>query len=320
MCMTKIVFLDRGTFAPEIDLIRPAIDHQWMEYAATPTDKVVERLTGATIAITNKVPIRAQTLEQLPDLKMVSVAATGFDVIDIAACREHGVIVSNVRGYAVNTVPEHTFALIFSLRRAISAYAQDVANGKWQETGQFCFHTHPIKDLRGSTLGIFGEGSLGQSVAEIARALGMTVLFAAHKGVDGLGPLYTPFDEVLERSDVITLHCPLMPSTRNMLAAAEFKKMRRQPLIVNTARGGLVDEVDLVAALNAGQVGGIGFDVLTTEPPSHEHPLMKVADRPNVIITPHVAWASFEAQTECWRQTVDHVNAFFEGQAKNMVT
>ncbi len=317
--MTKIVFLDRGTFAPEIDLVRPAIDHEWVEYAATPADKIVERLEGATVAITNKVPIRAETLETLPDLKMVSVAATGFDVIDVPACRNHGVTVSNVRGYAVTTVPEHTFALIFSLRRAIAAYAQDVVDGKWQESGQFCFHTHSMKDLRGSTLGIFGEGSLGQSVAEIARALGMTVLFAAHKGVDGLGPLYTPFDEVLERSDVITLHCPLMPGTRNMLAGEEFRRMKRQPLIINTARGGLVDEEDLVAALDDGLISGIGFDVLTIEPPTSDHPLMKVANRPNVIITPHVAWASFEAQTECWRQTVDHVNAFFEGQAKNVV-
>ncbi len=318
--MTKIVFLDRGTFAPEVDLIRPAIDHEWVEYAATATDQIVERLKGATIAITNKVPIRAEILQQLPDLKMVSVAATGFDVIDIPACREHGVIVSNVRGYAVNTVPEHTFALIFALRRAIAAYAQDVVEGKWQRSGQFCFHTHSIKDLTGSTLGIFGEGSLGQSVANIARALGMTVLFAAHKGVEGLGPLYTAFDEVLARSDIITLHCPLMPGTRNMLAGAEFAKMKRQPLIINTARGGLVDENDLVTALDDGTVSGIGFDVLTVEPPTSEHPLMRVASRPNVIITPHVAWASFEAQTECWRQTVDHVNAFFDGQAKNVVT
>ncbi|MEM9473193.1 MAG: D-2-hydroxyacid dehydrogenase [Pseudomonadota bacterium] len=318
--MTKIVFLDRGTFAPEIELVRPDIEHDWVEHAATPADKIVERLQGATVAITNKVPIRADTLAQVPDLKMVSVAATGFDVIDVPACREHGVVVSNVRGYAANTVPEHTFALIFALRRAIAGYARDVVDGKWQEAGQFCFHTHPMKDLNGSTLGIFGEGNLGQSVANIARALGMTVLFAAHKGVEGLGPLYTPFDEVLERADVITLHCPLMPGTRNMLASAEFRKMKRQPLIINTARGGLVDEEDLVAALDEGLVSGIGFDVLTTEPPAPDHPLMKVADRSNVIITPHVAWASFEAQTECWRQTVDHVNAFFEGHAKNLVT
>lgn len=318
--MTKIVFLDRGTFAPEVELTRPEVEHEWVDYDNTPADKIVERLQGATIAITNKVPIRRETLEQLPDLKMVSVAATGFDVIDVPACRDHGVAVSNVRGYATHTVPEHTFGLIFALRRGIAGYKQDVANGKWQESGQFCFHTHPIKDLAGSVLGIFGEGNLGQGVADIAKAFGMKPVFAAHKGVDGLGPLYTPFDEVLETADIITLHCPLMDATRNMIAMPEFRKMKKKPFIINTARGGLVNEADMVQALDEGLISGIGFDVLTKEPPAPDQPLLKVMDRPNVIITPHVAWASLEAQTECWRQTVDHVNAFFAGQPRNLVT
>jgi glycerate dehydrogenase len=318
--MTKIVFLDRGTFAPEVELTRPEVEHEWVDYDNTPADKIVERLQGATIAITNKVPIRRETLEQLPDLKMVSVAATGFDVIDVPACRDHGLAVSNVRGYATHTVPEHTFGLIFALRRGIAGYKQDVANGKWQESGQFCFHTHPIKDLAGSVLGIFGEGNLGQGVADIAKAFGMKPVFAAHKGVDGLGPLYTPFDEVLETADIITLHCPLMDATRNMIAMPEFRKMKKKPFIINTARGGLVNEADMVQALDEGLISGIGFDVLTKEPPAPDQPLLKVMDRPNVIITPHVAWASLEAQTECWRQTVDHVNAFFAGQPKNLVT
>ncbi len=318
--MTKIVFLDRGTFAPQVDLVRPDVEHEWVEYDNTPADRIVGRLKGATIAITNKVPIGGESLKQLPDLKMVSVAATGYDVIDVRACRDHNVAVSNVRGYAEHTVPEHTFALIFALRRAIAGFRQDVIDGKWQEAGQFCFHTHQIRDLAGSTIGIFGEGNLGQGVANIARALGMTPLFAAHKGVEGLGPLYTPFDEVLERADIITLHCPLMPKTRNMLAMAEFRKMKNRPFIINTARGGLVDEADTVKALDEGLIGGIGFDVLTKEPPAPGQPLLKVLDRPNVIVTPHVAWASLEAQTECWRQTVDHVNAFFAGHPRNLVT
>ncbi len=318
--MTKIVFLDRGTFAPEVELVRPAIEHEWVEYDNTPADKIVERLKGATVAITNKVPIRRESLEQLPDLKMVSVAATGYDVIDIPACKDHGVTVSNVRGYATHTVPEHTFGLIFALRRGIVGYQRDVANGMWQKSGQFCFHTHPIKDLAGSVLGIFGEGNLGQGVADIARAFGMKPLFAAHKGVSGLGPLYTPFDEVLERSDIITLHCPLMDATRNMIAMLEFRKMKKKPFIINTSRGGLVNEADIVTALDEGLIAGIGFDVLTKEPPAPDQPLLKVMDRPNVIITPHVAWASLEAQTECWRQTVDHVNAFFGGQPRNVLT
>jgi glycerate dehydrogenase len=318
--MTKIVFLDRGTFAPEVDLVRPAIEHEWVEYDNTPADKIVERLKGATVAITNKVPIRRESLEQLPDLKIVSVAATGYDVIDIPACKDHGVSVSNVRGYATHTVPEHTFGLIFALRRGIVGYQRDVANGMWQKSGQFCFHTHPIKDLAGSVLGIFGEGNLGQGVADIAKAFGMKPVFAAHKGVTGLGPLYTPFDEVLETADIITLHCPLMDATRNMIAMPEFRKMKKKPFIINTARGGLVNEADMVQALEEGLIAGIGFDVLTKEPPAPDQPLLKVMDRPNVIITPHVAWASLEAQTECWRQTVDHVNAFFDGHPRNVLT
>ena len=317
--MKKIVVLDRDTYAPEVVTNGPAFEHDWVVYGATAADQIVERCEGAELVITNKVPMRRETLDQLPDLKMISVSATGYDVIDIEACREKGVSVSNVRGYAVNTVPEHTFSLILSLRRQIVGYRQDVINGEWQKSGQFSFHTHPMKDLSGSTLGIIGEGSLGQSVADLGKAFGMRTLFAAHKGVEGLGPLYTPFEQVLEESDVITLHCPLTPHTRNVLAMAEFEKMKRQPLIINTARGGLVHEGDLVAALERGLIAGIGFDVLTKEPPAPDNPLLTVLERPNVILTPHMAWASFEAQTECWRQTVDNIENFVAGSPSNVL-
>ena len=177
---------------------------------------------------------------------MIAVAATGYDVVDVAACEERGIAVANVRGYAVHTVPEHTFALILALRRSLIGYRQDVIAGEWQRAGQFCFFNHPIRDLHGSTLGIIGEGTIGQAVARLGQAFGMRTLFAAHKGVSGLGPLYTPFDEVLETSDVITLHAPLMPATRNVIAMAEFRKMKRRPLLINASRGGLVNEADLV--------------------------------------------------------------------------
>ncbi|MEO1266439.1 MAG: NAD(P)-dependent oxidoreductase, partial [Pseudomonadota bacterium] len=189
------------------------------------------------------------------------------------------------RGYAINTVPEHTFALILALRRSIVGFRQDVIEGKWQDAAQFCFFTHPIRDLAGSTLGVFGEGVLGKAVARLGEAFGMEVLFAAHKGVDGLGPLYTPFDEVIARADVLTLHCPLMPSTRNMFAAPEFARMEKRPLLINCARGGLVNEADLVSALDAGQISGAGFDCLTSEPPQADNPLLSVLERPNVIVT-----------------------------------
>lgn len=318
--MTRIVFLDRATIGPSVTITRPGAEHDWIEHDRTAPGDVAERLAGADVAITNKVPLRAETLEQLPDLKMISVAATGYDVINLDACKARGITVSNVRGYAINTVPEHAWALIFALRRNIVGYRQDVLDGKWQESGQFCFFTHEIKDLAGSRLGIVGEGVIGQAVAGIGKALGMEVVFAAHKGVEGLGPLYTPFDEVMRTADVISLHAPLFPATRNMIAAREFGLMERRPILVNTSRGGLVDEADLVAALDKGQIAGAGFDVLTSEPPAAENPLMKIADRPNVIVTPHVAWASEEAMQTLWDQCVGHVDNFLAGKPSNTLT
>src|SRR5215470_13003134 len=214
--MERIVFLDRATLAPHIRLRQPACPHELIEHASTAPEEVVARLRGASVAIVNKVPIDAAALAQLPDLKLIAVAATGTDCVDKAACAARGVDVANIRRYATNTVPEHTFALMLALRRNIIAYREEVLDGAWQRSGQFCFFSNPIRDLAGARLGIIGEGALGQRVGEIARAFGMQPMFAAHKGVSGLGPLYTPWDEVLATSDIITLHCPLTPQTREM--------------------------------------------------------------------------------------------------------
>lgn len=315
----RIVFLDRDTIGPSVEISRPSFDHEWIEYRRTSPEEVADRLRGAEIAITNKVPIRKETFEQLPDLKLIAIAATGYDVIDIEAAQHHGVTVSNIRNYAASTVPEHTFSLIMALRRSLIGFRQDVISGEWERAGQFCFFNHPIRNLAGSKLGIFGEGVLGQAVAEIGKAFGMHTMFAAHKGVAGLGPLYTPFEQVLETADIITLHAPLMPATRNMIAMPEFKRMKKRPIIVNTSRGGLVDEADLVAALDAGLISGIGFDVLTSEPPAPDNPLMKILDRPNVIVTPHVAWASEESMQGLWHQLVGHLESFHGGAPTNVV-
>ena len=317
--MTHIVFLDRDTIGPTVQLNRPSHEHEWIAYDRSTPNEAIERLQHADIAITNKVPIRSEALSRLPRLKMIAIAATGYDVIDIAACEERGITVSNVRGYAVNTVPEHAFALIFALRRNLIGYRSDVIRGKWQESGQFCFFSHEIRDLSGSRLGIIGEGAIGQAVAGIGRALGMDAVFAAHKGVEGLGPLYTPFDEVIETSDVITLHAPLFSSTRNMISTPEFEAMKKKPILVNTARGGLVDESALVDALERGLISGAGFDVLTTEPPAPDNPLLSVLERPNVIVTPHVAWASHEAMQTLWDQTISHIDNFLDGRPSNVV-
>jgi len=315
----RIVFLDRETIGPSVELARPRFDHEWIEHQSTVPEQVVERLAGASIAVTNKVPIRERDLAKLSGLRMIAVAATGYDVIDHDACRRRGIVVSNVRGYAVNTVPEHTFALILALRRNIVGYRQAVIDGAWQKSGQFCFFSHPITELAGATLGIMGEGAIGQSVARIGQAFGMRTLFAAHKGVDGLGPLYTPFDQVLAESDIITLHCPVTAGTRNMLGLTEFRKMRKRPLLINTARGGLVVEKDAVRALDEGLISGIGFDCLSAEPPAADHCFADILGRPNVIVTPHVGWAGENAMQTLWNQVIGHIENFHNGSPSNVV-
>ncbi len=315
----KIVFLDRDTLSPDTTLRAPAFGHEWVQYDRTREDEAAARIQDADIVIVNKVKLSAQTLAQAPRLKLIAVAATGTDNIDLAACQQRGIVVSNVRNYAVHTVPEHTFALIFALRRSVCAYRDAIKAGRWQEAAQFCFFDHPIRDLAGSTLGIVGDGVLGQAVAGIGRALGMRVLFSAHKGRTGQGRLYTPFEDVLRQADVLTLHCPLNAQTRHMIGAAEFAQMARHPLLINTGRGGLVDEAAVGPALQAGQISGAAFDVTSVEPPPADHPFMALLERPDFILTPHVAWASAEAIQALADQLIDNVEAFVRGTPVNAV-
>jgi len=263
--MHRVVFLDRASLKATVR--KPACAALYVEHDKTGPGEIVARLAGATVAITNKVPLRAASLAQLPQLKMIAVAATGYDIVDVPYCKEHGIAVTNIRNYAVHTVPEHAFALILALRRNLIAYRQDVENGVWNKSDNFCFFAHDIGDLHGSTLGIIGEGAIGQSTAAIGRAFGMRVLFADHAPPKAQGVTFTLHEQVLAESDVISLHCPLLPSTRNMIDLAAFRAMKRTALLINTARGGLVDEAALIQALDEGLIAGAGFDVLTVEPP-----------------------------------------------------
>ena len=317
--MYKIVFLDRATIAPHIRLRPPAFEHELVEYERTAPDQVAVRIKDADIVITNKAPITAQALAQAPRVRLIAVAATGTDCVDKAACKARGVVVSNIRGYAVNTVPEHVFALMFALRRSIVAYRESVLAGRWQEAAQFCYFDHPIRDLAGSRLGIIGRGVLGQRVAEIAKAFGMIPQFAARKGAGSAGAGYVPWEEMLATSDVITLHLPLTAESRGLIAMPEFRKMQRRPIIINTARGGLVDEADLVRALEEGLISGAGFDVTQGEPPALDNPLMRAASRPDLILTPHVAWASDEAQQSLADQLMGNIESFVAGKPVNVV-
>ena len=315
----RIVLLDRETLPPSVTLRPPAFLHELVVFGRTRADEVAERIADADIVITNKVPIGQDTLVGAHRLRLVAVAATGTDIIDVPACATRGVKVCNIRHYAVHTVPEHTFALMLALRRNIIMYHQSVRHGRWQEAGQFCYFDYPIKDLAGSTLGVIGDGVLGKAVADIARAFRMKVLFSSYKGTTGMGPLYTPFEEVLRESDVLTLHSPLLPTTRNMIGAPEFALMARHPLIINTARGGLVDEEALADALVSGQITGAAFDVVTREPPLPGHPFLRLLDRPDFILTPHVAWASEEAVQGLADQLIDNIEAFQNDVPRNLV-
>jgi glycerate dehydrogenase len=314
--MARIVFLDRNTL--RADIRRPAFAHEWQEYAETRHDEVVERLKGATIAITNKVPLRDAELAQLPDLKFIAVAATGVDIIDLEYCRRRGLPVSNVRNYAPHAVPEHVFALILSLRRNLFSYREEIRSGAWERSNIFCLLDHPIRELHGSRLGIVGHGALGRAVEQLARAFGMHVLISEHKGAPAVRPGRTSFEETVNSSDILTLHCPLTNETRNLIGLEELRQMQRHALLINTARGGLVNEAALVEALHAGVIAGAGFDVLTREPPREGNPLLEL-NLPNFILTPHVAWASDEAMQTLADQLIANIEAFIEGRPQNLV-
>jgi glycerate dehydrogenase len=314
--MQNIVFLDRDSLLATVRA--PAFEHQWRDYPATQPGQVAERLAGATIAITNKVPVRAADIALLPDLKMIAVAATGTDNVDLAACRERGIVVSNIRNYSVVAVPEHCFTMILALRRNLRAYCANVDAGLWQKSSTFCLFDHPIGDLAGSRLGIVGYGALGQKVAQLGRAFGMQVCVASRSAVADPDVTVLPLDELLATSDVVSLHLPLTDQTRNMIGARELATMKRTALLINTARGGLVDEAALAQALRDGVIGGAGFDVLSKEPPAADNPLLGL-HQPNFILTPHVAWASAGAMQTLADMLVDNVEAFVAGKPLNVV-
>ncbi len=313
----RVVFLDRASLKATL---RPfAFPADYIEHAKTAPAEVVSRLSAADVAITNKVPLRAETVRQLPALKMIAVAATGYDSVDVRACMERGIAVANIRNYAMHTVPEHAFAMILALRRNLLAYRQEVEAGEWNKAEQFCLLTHRIGDLHGATLGIIGEGAIGQGTAAIGRAFGMRVLFADHPEPKMRGVDFTPHEQVLAQSDVISLHCPLLPATRNLIDRNAFRQMKRNALLINTARGGLVDEAALIEALDEGLIAGAGFDVLSVEPPKDGHPLLELR-RPNFILTPHVAWASDGAMQFLADQLIDNIDAWVSGKPQHLVT
>lgn len=317
MPLPNVVFLDRATIPEHIEVPRPNFEHQWLEYELTSPDQVIERLAEADIVISNKVILDKHVLAQLPKLRMVAVAATGFNNVDIDYCAEHNIAVANVQGYATRSVPEHVIAMLFALRRNLFGYHQDIAAGEWQRNKQFCFFTHPIGDIAGSTLGIIGSGALGQATAQLAKALGMQVLFAERKGAAECRHGYVTFEEVLKRSDAITLHCPLNEETRHLIGETELQKMKPSAILINTGRGGLLDEQATVKALKNGEISGAGFDVFTQEPADESNPLIANMALPNLLLTPHVAWGSDTSIQKLVDILIENINAFERGDKVN---
>ena len=316
----RAVFLDHTSLdLGDLDLgtLRESVG-ELVLHASTTAEQVAERLKGAQVAISNKVVIDAGTFSACPDLKLVLVTATGTNNIDLVSAREHGVTVCNCQGYGTPSVAQHTLLLLLALATRLPDYQQAVHQGLWQKSKQFCLLDFPIVELEGKTLGLLGHGELGGAVARLAEAFGMRVLLGQIPGRPARADRL-PLTELLPQVDALTLHCPLNDNTRDMIGAYELSLMKPHAFIVNTARGGLINEQALADALRNGHLGGAASDVLSVEPPVAGNPLL-AGDIPRLIITPHSAWGAREARQRIVSQITENAQAFFAGAPIRVVS
>jgi glycerate dehydrogenase len=316
----RAVFLDH-TSLDLGDLDLSALQNSFSDLqlcAQTIPDQVIERLQGASVAISNKIMLNAETLAACPELKLILVAATGTNNVDLDAARAHGITVSNCQGYGTPSVAQHTIMLLLALATRLSDYQKAVGEGRWQQAKQFCLLDFPIVELEGKTLGLLGHGELGGAVARLAEAFGMRVLLGQLPGRPARADRL-PLDELLPQIDALTLHCPLNEHTRNFISSRELALMKPGAFVVNTARGGLIDEQALADALRNGHLGGAATDVLSVEPPTAGNPLL-AGDIPRLIVTPHNAWGSREARQRIVGQLTENAQGFFNGAALRVVS
>jgi len=319
--MKRSVFLDTNSL-DQGDLSWALFDSRLPElvrYPATQPEQVVDRIRECEIIITNKVVLDRAVLDQAPEIRLICVAATGTNNVDLEYCRERGITVCNVRDYATASVVQHVFSLILALKTRLLDYQGAVKDGAWSRSEQFCLLDYPISELSGRTLGIIGYGVLGKAVADLARAFGMEVLVSQRPGTTECPADRTPLEEIYRRSDIISLHCPLAENTQGLISTNALAQMQDHALLINTARGGLVDEPALVNALRHGIIGAAGLDVLSQEPPPADHPLL-APDIPNLLITPHIAWASLESRQRLLNQLAENIMAFLNDNPQNVVT
>lgn len=315
----KVVFLDRATIPSQIHLKPLSFEHEWVEYDFTTPEQVSERVEEADVVITNKVVLNESNLASAKKLKLIAVSATGVNNVDVEYCKSKNIAVANVQGYATQSVPEHVIAMLFALKRNLVGYHKDIEAGEWQKDKQFCFFTHPIQDVAGSTLGLMGSGSLGQATATLAKAIGMKVMFAERKGAESCREGYLPFDTVLKQADVISLHCPLTDATQNLISERELTMMKSSAILINAGRGGLVDEQALVEGLKKHEIAGAGMDVFTQEPADNSNPLLANSHLPNLLLTPHVAWGSDSSIQKLSDILMDNIDGFIAGRPQNIV-
>jgi len=315
----KAVFLDFGTMGPGLDVsgmrtLLPKLEI----FDVTADNQIAERIQGAEIVLANKSRLTDELLRACPTLRFIGLTATGTDNVDLTAAKRNDIAVSNIRAYCTESIAEHVFGCLLNLTRNLAHYNAAVRSGLWQKSEDFCLLSLPIRELSAMTLGIVGYGELGKAVANIARAFGMEVIISSRPGSNSIDEGRVAIEELLQRSDVISLHCPLTDATAGLFGEIEFKKMKSDAILINTARGGLIDSAALVAALENGEIAAAAVDVLPKEPPVDGDPLLDY-DGQNLMITPHIAWGSNEARQAAINELVANVAAFIEGKERNRV-
>jgi glycerate dehydrogenase len=290
-------------------------------YDRTPLGQIVERARDAEIVLTNKTMLDAKTLQALPNLRYIGVLATGYNVVDVVAARQQGVAVTNIPAYGTRSVAQHVFALLLELTQHAGHHATTVRDGRWSASPDWCYWDRPLIELEGLCFGIVGFGRIGQAVASLANAFGMRVMAYDHRGrqmpaAQALEVRMVDLDTLFRESDVLSLHCPLTAENRGFVNAQKLATMKPSAFLINTSRGPLVNEVDLAAALNAGQIAGAGLDVLSVEPPPKDNPLLTAR---NCLVTPHIAWATHAARARLMKIAVDNLQGFLSGEPVNVV-
>ncbi|WP_067520835.1 D-2-hydroxyacid dehydrogenase [Endozoicomonas ascidiicola] len=305
--MINGVFLDAATLGPDLDLTPlHKLPVNWQFHDFTRPDHVLKRCQNAQIIITNKVVLDESVLNQPGHLKLICIAATGMNNVDLAAAERQGIAVKNVTNYGGSSIAQLVFNVILELTTHAAGYNQLVRSGQWSKSQSFWLFDYPMIELAGKTMGLVGYGHLARSVEHLAKAFGMNVLISEQKEADNLRPGRTPFQQVVSDADIISIHCPLTESTRNLFSEPEFQGMKSSAILINTARGGIVNEAALVTALNNGDIAGAAVDVITTEPPPEDYPLIR-HQPDNLIITPHIAWATLESRTRLLQQLVNNI-------------